>query len=172
MSLLQEYRLRVFWLLLGLGGSFFIARIIGYYEKLISQYLFLAAYIPMIVYISDAVGTQMESVIIRAISTDKKFIFQSFLVKQFLLTILVGFTIFIIALPTITLIHNSAKVGLAVSVGVLGGILSSLLSGTIIPYYFWRFHQDPAEASGPIATIIQDTLSIIVFFFAASVILS
>lgn len=170
-TIFKEYRIRLMWLVIGLIGSLFIAKVIGSYEGLIKSHVILAAYIPLIVYISDAVGTQMESVIIRAIGVEHHFVFRRFILKQAILTLMVAITLFIFSFFTITFIHRSYQIGLVVSLGLLGGVLSSLVTGSVIPYYFWKFHQDPAEASGPIATIIQDTLSVIVFFLVASFLL-
>jgi len=156
---------------MGLVGSLLIAQLISNFEDTLRENLILASFIPLVVYISDAVGTQMESIIIRTLSTEKHFDIKTFFSNQFLLTFTVGLTLSIIAGVGVFIFFDGISLAITVSLGLLGGIISSLFSGIIIPYYFWKFHQDPAEASGPIATVIQDFISIFVFFLVASVIM-
>lgn len=48
------------------------------------------------------------------------------------------------------------------------GIISSVITGLVIPYLMGRLKQDPANASGPVATILQDILTVAIFFLIAS----
>jgi magnesium transporter len=54
---------------------------------------------------------------------------------------------------------------------MIGAILSSVATGLGIPYFFRKLGEDPANASGPIATILQDIMSIIIFFLIASILI-
>ncbi len=56
------------WLLIGLVGAFFAARIIGYYEVTLSKMLVLSVFIPGLVYFSDALSTQTETIVVRGLS--------------------------------------------------------------------------------------------------------
>jgi len=166
-----EYRTRMLWLTIGLVGSCLIAGVIDTFEDVLREHIMLASFIPLVVYISDATGTQMESIIIRAISKEKHFVLSDFFPKQFTITLAVGVTLSVIAGLGVLLLFDGIEIAVTISIGLFGGIVSSLFSGVLIPYYFWKFHQDPAEASGPIATVIQDFISVFVFFVVASIIL-
>jgi magnesium transporter len=50
-------------------------------------------------------------------------------------------------------------------------VLSSIVTGLVVPYSLSRFRMDPANASGPIATIIQDILSLVIYFAVATAVL-
>lgn len=167
MSKISEYKIRVTWLLVGLGGSLLIARTINGFEEVLKENVTLAAFIPLIVYMSDAVGTQMESIIVRELKDKQSFDLMKFFRFQFAVTLPIAITIAIISIIAISLIYQDMRLGVVIGVSLIGSILSSLLTGVFMPYWFWRFHEDPAEASGPIATVIQDFLSVLAFFLIA-----
>jgi magnesium transporter len=170
MKYLGEVKVRLTWLLIGLVMSLGIAQVIKSFSETLEANLILASFIPMIVYMSDAVGTQMEAMIIREL-TNKKFKFLVFFKKQFLIVFTVALIVGIVAGLLVGYIDDSSSLGVVIGLSLFFGILSSLVTGTLIPYMFWKMHDDPAEASGPIATVIQDTLSVIIFFTIAQALL-
>lgn len=171
MGYVKEVRTRVSWLLIGLLLSLGIARVILGFEDTLAENIILATFIPMVVYMSDAVGTQMEAIVIREISKKGKFKFRKFFSKQVAIVITVAVIIGVISGTIVGLLNSSEQLGLVIGLSLCGGIISSLVTGTIMPYMFWRLHSDPAEASGPIATVVQDFLSVIIFFLIAQALL-
>lgn len=170
MNYFREIKTRLIWLLIGLVMSLGIAQVIKGFESTLESNIILASFIPLIVYMSDAVGTQMESMIIREL-VHNKFKFWKFLKKQFLIVAIVALLIGITATLLVTFIDHSREVGIVIGITLFFGILSSLLTGTFMPYLFWKLHNDPAEASGPIATVLQDTMSVVIYFLIAQAIL-
>ena len=63
---------RVPWLFMGLLGGLVTVFIISRYEAILALDVRLAFFIPVIVYLSDAVGTQTETIYIRALAYKKK----------------------------------------------------------------------------------------------------
>lgn len=167
MNYVKEIKTRVLWLLIGLAMSLAIAGVIKGFETTLQENLILASFIPLVVYMSDAVGTQMEAIIIRSLHTKGKFDILKFLRQQTLVVVVVALIIGTVAGLVISILNSSSNLGLVVGLSLICGILSSLFTGSVLPYFFWRLHNDPAEASGPIATAIQDLLSILVFFLIA-----
>jgi magnesium transporter len=157
---------RLPWLLIGLGGGVFAARIVEGFQATLSENLFLASFIPLIVYMSDAVGTQMEAFAIRDLAIKSHLHFIKYFIKQFLVVSVIG-----VILST-TLLLISLLTSQELQVGLVLSIMSSLATGLLVPYIFARINFDPANASGPIATIIQDLLSVSVYFAIANSLLS
>ena len=83
LSLKVAIRHRLPWLGLGLFGGILASGIVGNFEEIISKNLVLAAFIPLIVYMSDAVGTQMESFAIRDFALHKNLNFFKYFLRQF-----------------------------------------------------------------------------------------
>lgn len=167
----KEIKTRVLWLLVGLALSLGIAQIIRNFDATLQENLILASFIPLVVYMSDAVGTQMESIIIRELHTRGKFHFGVFLRQQTIIVSVVAVVVGGAAGISVAVLNGSSSLGLVIGLSLVGGILSSLVTGSVLPYAFWRTHNDPAEASGPVATVIQDFLSVVIFLFMAQLIL-
>src|SRR3990167_354243 len=74
-------KLRTPWLLLGLLGALFASLIVSKFELSLRENIALAFFIPMIAYMSDAIGTQTETVFIRAL-TDLKFDIGKYIVRE------------------------------------------------------------------------------------------
>ncbi len=168
LTLLTSIRHRLPWLLIGLLGGLLTAGIIGSFEETLSENLIIAAFIPLIVYMADAIGTQMEAFIIRDLAINPRLQFIRYLGKQLLVVFVIGSIISVtLGFSSYFFYHDSA-VSEVLSIALFFAILSSVFSGLIIPYIFARLKQDPANASGPVATIIQDVMSIVVYFAVAT----
>ncbi len=171
MNYIKEIKTRVIWLSIGLILSLGIAQIIKQFETTLQTNLVLASFIPLVVYMSDAVGTQMESIIIRELSGKKKFPIVKFIKQQSVIVTAVAIIIGIMATITVSIIDQSTDLGLIVGISLFCGIMSSLITGSVLPYIFWMSHNDPAAASGPVATVIQDMFSVLIFLYVAQTIL-
>jgi len=164
-----EHRLP--WLLIGLFGGLGAAKIIDMFELTLQRNLLLASFIPLIVYMSDAVGTQMEAFIIRDTALNPKLDFKKYFLKQ--TTILTG----IAALFSLILygasyfLYHDLRISFTLFAALFCAIISSIVTGLFIPHIFGRFKMDAANASGPIATIIQDLLSVLIYFTIASLVI-
>lgn len=167
-SIWKSFKHRIPWLLLGLFGGLIAASIINQFEETLAQNLILAAFIPLIVYIADAVGTQMEAFIIRDLAVNQKIKFMQYLTRQVLIVALIGIItsglLFLVSL----IFYNDIYVSLTLCLALFFAVLSSVFTGLLIPYLFSRLKFDPANASGPIATILQDILSVLVYFTIAA----
>lgn len=171
MSLWQSFKHRLPWLFIGLVGGILAAKIIGVFEETLAQNLILAAFIPLIVYMSDAVGTQMEAFIIRDLAVDRHLPFLRYVFKQFVLVVVLAFFFSIILFAAGSYLYATPYIGIVLGASLFGAICSSMFTGLLIPYGFHKLKMDPANASGPVATVIQDILSIVIYFSIASYLL-
>lgn len=168
MSIFKAASKRLPWLFIGLFGGLAAAKIISGFEEVLSENLFLASFIPLVVYMSDAVGTQMEAFAIRDLSLNEKLNFKKYFLKQLgvvcIISVVISSLIFVFAYITQQDIYAALVLGLSLFLA----ILSSIFTGMLIPFVIFReLKMDPANASGPIATIIQDLLSVTIYFTLA-----
>lgn len=151
---------------LGLGLSFLLSR----FEAVLSTNVELIFFIPFIVYMAAAIGGQTQSIYIRDLRTGK-----ANFKKYFLKETLLGFVFALFAsviIGVITLFWlGSASVAWAVSLGMFGAVLVAPLVGLLVVEIFTLEHVDPAVDAGPIATVIQDALSVVIFGLIASAVL-
>ena len=156
---------RLPWLLLGLAGAFFAADIVGAFETELRENVVLTFFVPGVVYLADAVGTQTEALVIRGLSVGVPI---GRVVRREALTgVLVGVALSLAFFPFAVLRYGEGDVALAVSLALLAACSIATVVAMLLPWIFHRFGRDPAFGSGPLATVIQDLLSILIYFVIA-----
>ena len=168
MTLMAEHRFP--WLFIGLVGGIGLTLLASRFEKLLSQNLALSYFVPVIVYMASAVGQQTEIVYIRNLNK-KRTHFLVYLVKEVLLGavsgLIFGTLIGIFAYFMFKSLSMSLSVGLAMAVTMSMAPLLALTVPTILK----KEHKDPAVGTGPFVTVMQDFLSLLIYFAIATVII-
>lgn len=174
-SIMESLKYRLPWLALGLVGGLLIAGVIKHYEGIISIRPILAAFIPMVVYMSSAVAAQTQVLVVRDIAScttaGSVFPFFKYLLKQLYTICIIGFIMSFILYFLSFLFYESVVTSIVLSAALFFAVLSSLFTGLIVPYVFHKTDLNPAGASGPLGTIIQDIVSVIVYFAIIMVLL-
>lgn len=164
-------RVRLPWLVLGVVGGMAMALVVSFFESVLSAHLILAAFMPVLVYLSDAVGTQSETLIVRSIALDPKLSIKTYLCREFIvvgaLALACGTALAALSFIGVGSLPLAAVVGLSMFLS----INASGLSATILPLVLKKFGFDPAAAAGPFATILSDVCTIIIYFVVASALL-
>jgi len=156
---------RLPWLMVGLAGSLLAAWIMGSFEERLQGTVALAFFIPGIVYMADAVGTQTETLVIRGLSVGVPI---GEVVRRELLTgVLVGVALAAAFLP-LAWVGWEADVAVAAALALLAASSTATLVAMTLPWLFTRLGKDPAFGSGPLATVIQDLASILIYFAIAA----
>lgn len=171
MPILRSVKHRLPWLLLGLLGGLFVERIIALFSHTLEENLLLAGFIPVIVYMGSAVGTQMEAFAIRDLSIQRGIVFSTYFLRQLSIVVLMGLISSTLLFGMSYWIHEDLTVSLVLSFSLLAAIISSVATGLLFPYLFSRMDLDPANASGPIATIVQDLMSVVIYLEIATYLL-
>lgn len=163
-------QMRIPSLIIGLILGVFLSFLTSKFEEVLSKDIKIAFFIPFIVYMADAVGTQTQTIYVRDLRS-KKANFKKYLIKETLLGVILGlFSSIIVGLTTI-IWFASIKFSLAVSLSMLGAISVAPVVAICVAEVLELEHTDPAVGAGPIATVIQDTLSVMIYGFIASLIL-
>ena len=161
---------RLPWLLLGLAGAFVAAGIVGGFEAQLEQYVLIAFFVPGVVYIADAVGTQTEALVIRGLSLGIGV--RRILGSEVLTGVLLGMLLGGMALPLVWLFWGDGQVALAVAIAILAASSIATVVALGLPWLLHRMRKDPAFGSGPLATVVQDLLSVLIYFLTAATILT
>jgi magnesium transporter len=159
---------RLPWLALGLAGAMVSAAIVASFEDQLRTQVLLAFFVPAVVYMADAVGTQTETVVIRGISVGVRI--RDILARELVTGLVIGLLIAAVFLPFALAIWDDARVAAAVSLALLVSSSIATIVAMALPYTLNRLGRDPAYGSGPVATVIQDLLSIVVYFAVATAI--
>jgi magnesium transporter len=162
---LRRFWHRLPWLLVGLAGALVAAWIVGSFEERLQGNVALAFFIPGIVYMADAVGTQTETLVIRGLSVGVPI---GEVVRRELLTgLLVGLALSAAFLP-LAWLGWEGDVAFAAALALLAASSTATLVAMALPWLFSRLGRDPAFGSGPLATVIQDLASILIYFAIAA----
>jgi len=119
---------------------------------------------------ADAVGTQTQSIYVRDLRTGKA-VFKHYLIKETSLGILLGLVFSIITAGITTLWFRSQELTIVVSLSMFCAVALAPLVALIVTEIFQLEKKDPALGSGPIATVVQDTPSALIYGLIASAII-
>lgn len=165
----RRFRHRIPWLLVGLLGAMLAADLVGSFESELQGTVMLAFFIPGLVYLADAVGTQTETVIIRGLSVGVPM--RRMLGRELLTGLAIGLALALVAGPVVLWRWGTAEVALVVGLSVFAASSTATLAAMLLPWLLEARGLDPAFGSGPLATVIQDLLSILIYFAIATAVL-
>lgn len=167
-SLLNRFSRRMPWLVFGLFASSLITMVMVGFEHTVSQNVAAAFFVPALVYIAGAIGTQAVSVSVRSLTSDEIAI-GPLLRDELVIGIWIGTALGLLAAGAVLMWFGDPALALAVGLAVLGGGVVSALAGFALPWAFLRLGFDPALGSGPICTIVQDAASLLLYFLLVTV---
>lgn len=160
---LRRARDRLPWLLLGLAGSAVATWLMSGFEAALNEKLALAFFVPGLVYLADAIGTQTEAVVVRGLSLSHVAVGR-LLAGELRTGLLIGLALAGVTFPAVWLVFADLRLACAVSGALmLAGVIATGI-GLLLPWLLARFGRDPAFGSGPLATVIQDLLTLLVYF--------
>lgn len=165
--LTDRFRRRLPWLVFGLVASSAITFVMMGFELALASNVAVAFFVPALVYIAGAIGTQAVSVAVRGFSADMVSIGR-LLRDELIIGVAIGTTLGALSFVAVLATFGDASLALAVALAVLGGGAISAVVGFGLPWIFQRLGSDPALGSGPICTIIQDVASLFVYFIFVS----
>jgi magnesium transporter len=164
----RRFRHRMPWLLLGLLGSLLAADIVGWFELQLQRQVLLAFFIPGIVYLADAVGTQTETIIVRGLSLGVPM--QRMVGRELLGGLVIGAALAAVAGPLVWWRWADADVAISVGLAVFAACSTATVAAMALPRLFDVFGLDPAFGSGPLATVVQDLLSIWIYLSITTIV--
>ena len=163
-SVWLHVRKRLPWLIAGLGGGLAGALIVRSFEQTLAEQLMVAAFIPTVIYMADAVGSQTEIIFVRAMALDHALKFRRYFTREFwvnfMLATILGTGMLVISALWLGEVLLAFVLGLAIFFTTMSAVLVALL----VPYLFERMGYDPAVASSPMATIVRNILSLAIYF--------
>lgn len=162
----RRFRHRVPWLLVGLAGALLAADMVGWFEAQLQQTLMLAFFLPGIVYLADAVGTQTETVVVRGLSLGVGM--RRMAGRELMVGLAIGLALAVVAGPVVLWRWGDVDVALIVGLSIFAACSTATLAAMTLPWLLNSLSLDPAFGSGPLATVIQDLLSIVIYFVIAA----
>lgn len=170
-SAFRSALVRIPWLLICLGGSLSAGTIIHLFESTLAEVIVLAAFMPAIMGMAGNTGVQTATLVIRNMTDGPSL--RSYLwklvLREFRTAFFIGVTCGVLAGTMAWLgFHANPLMGLVIGFSLFLSILSSTFLGTSIPYFFQRMSIDPAVASGPFVTTINDSTALMIYLSIAT----
>lgn len=161
---------RLPWLIILLFLGMFTASLIGQFEETLEQVAILAIFIPLIAGMAGNTGTQSLAVAVRGLATGD---FGSqgklkMMAREATTGLITGTTCGIVITLVIYLWKGELFLGFLVGISIMATLTVATLSGSVIPIVMDRLKIDPAVASGPFITTINDIISILIYFGIAT----
>ncbi len=169
---LLHFKKRLPWLILGLIGGTIAAFIVDAFTETLKIQLMLAAFIPSIVYIADAVGAQTQTLYIRSLAIDHKLDFKKYILREIKVGLSLALVLAIIMSAVSLLWHKLFLVSFILGLSFFATIVIAVTVAIALPSLFLKLKLDPAITSGPFATIVRDISSLLIYFLIASVFLN
>jgi magnesium transporter len=167
--ILRRFIHRMPWLLVGLVGALLAAEAVAWFEQDLQTNLMLAFFLPAIVYLADAVGTQTETLAIRGLSVGVAI--RGIAWSEIATGLAVGVGLAVAATPIMLWRWGASDITAIVILSVIGTCGVATAVAIMLPWIIDRLGSDPAFGSGPLATVIQDLLSILIYLSIASAVL-
>ncbi len=169
-SILRSTKIRLPWLFASCVGGLIAFFVIDYYVTKLNNFVYLVAFIPVIMGMGGNIGTQSSTIVVRGLATGRIAIndLWPIVLKELSVGCIIGI-IYGVLIGVVAKVDFGNNV-LAFSVG-LSVVLSmsvATLIGSLVPMIFVRINVDPAIATGPFVTTAIDIASVFSYFQIAS----
>ena len=173
-TLVQSVRKRLPWLLVLLGLGMVVSSVVGLFESVVAQLTLIVCFQSLVLDMAGNVGTQSLAVTIRVLmdsettgAQKRKLVWKEARVGLMNGAIL-GAASFALIGVYLLLRGEAALMAFGVSgcigIALIAAMLLSSISGTVIPIFFKKIGVDPAVASGPLITTVNDLVAVVSYY--------
>ncbi|MFO8068465.1 MAG: magnesium transporter [Alkalibacterium sp.] len=173
-SPLSTAKSRIPWIVILLFLGMITGGLIGIFEETLESVVLLAAFMPIMMGTAGNVGTQSLAVAVRNLNIDDDRDKESFIqtIKNELgAGMIMGLIAGIVMIAIVVVIYGNAVLAFIIAVSMFITVSMATVIGTTIPTIIDKFNIDPAIASGPFITTINDSLSLIIYFTIATMLI-
>ena len=165
-------RARLPWLLIGLMGGIMGAEIIGIFD--IENNIELAFFTPLIAAMGGNVGVQSAAIIVQGLASNNLGMdsLAQRLIKELGVALLNGIICSGLIMIITSLIGYPNSISFTVSISLMAVIIFAALFGTFIPLVLDKYKIDPALATGPFITTVNDVLGLFIYFMIGKLFLN
>ncbi|MDC1486149.1 magnesium transporter [Flavobacteriales bacterium] len=169
-SVLTLTRARLPWLLIGMVGGIGGAYVIGAFD--IQKNAEMALFIPLIAAMGGNVGVQSAAIVVQGLASSNMGTqnMVSRLYKELGVGIINGLICGLLILGSSFLLGFGTALSITVSVSLIFVIIFAALFGTFVPLMLNRYRIDPALATGPFITTVNDIIGLMIYFAVGTLI--
>jgi len=162
------------WIIILLFLSMITGGLISFFEATLASVVSLAAFIPLIMGAAGNVGTQSLAVSLRNMNDENMDTsdLRTVLFREMQSGALIGLVSGVVIFALISLLYQNIPLAFIVGISIFLSITVAAVVGTLIPDIIQKLNFDPAVASGPFITTINDTLGLLIYFVIATTLLN
>lgn len=165
-------RARLPWLVIGLVGGLAAASVIGRYEADLAAIPKLAFFIPLIAAMGGNVGVQSSAIIVQSLASKTPMgSVSKRLFKELGVGVINGVILGGLIIGSSLFLGYGTMMAITVAVSLVSVIIVAALIGTFVPLLLDKYKIDPALATGPFITTINDILGLFIYFSIGRLIL-
>jgi len=171
-NVLTLTRARLPWLLIGLMGGIMGAEVIGIFD--IENNIELAFFTPLIAAMGGNVGVQSAALIVQGLASNNLGMdsLAQRLIKELGVALLNGIICSGLIMIITSLIGYPNSISFTVSISLMAVIIFAALFGTFVPLVLDKYKIDPALATGPFITTVNDVLGLFIYFMIGKLFLN
>lgn len=164
-------RKRAPWIIMLMFLGLITAEVIGQFEETLEAVILLSVFIPLIMDSAGNTGTQALAVVVRglAVGTVDRSTVGKMLKREFGTGIMLGIMCAVTLLIVIPFLYGSFVLAGIVGVSLLLTLSVATMVGATIPLIINKLKIDPAVASGPFITTLNDILGLFIYFSIAKI---
>jgi magnesium transporter len=157
-------RARLPWLLIGLMGGIMGAQVMGIFN--IQNNIELAFFTPLIAAMGGNVGVQSAAIIVQGLASNSLGMdtMGERLLKELGVAMFNGIICSVLIMLITFLLGYPSTVYFTVSISLMAVIIFAALFGTFVPLALNKYKIDPALATGPFITTVNDVLGLFIYF--------
>lgn len=174
----ESIKKRLPWLVILLGLSMCVSTVTSLFEGVIAQLAIIVSFQSVILGMSGNVGTQSLAVTIRILMDEELEARQKLdmVLREmrigFSNGLILGIMSFVFIGGYLCIIKGKPPqyafaISLCAGVALLMAMTISSIVGTSVPMFFKRIHIDPAVASGPLITTVNDLIGVVTYYGVA-----
>lgn len=166
-SAFRVSRIRLPWLLVALTGQLVSAVVLSSFEASIQQIIIASFFIPIVMAMGGSSGMQAAIVVVRGLATGDIWMSQSFgrLFKEFKVALINSIVCSsILMLVTFFFWASGIKFSFVLSISLLIIMINATMIGAIVPFVLNKLKIDPAIATGPFVTTMNDIIGLVIYF--------
>lgn len=160
-------RARLPWLIIGVIGGLVSAEFMGLFEEDIMAGAWIALFLPLIQATGGNVGIQSSSIVVQSLANPSAFEepLLGRLMKVFLVALVNAAVLGTLVFGATYAMDFEMGQCIIVSFALFSVVVLSSLVGTVTPLVLDRFGFNPALASGPFITTLNDILGLAIYFY-------
>jgi len=170
----QKVLHRYQWLIINLATAFLASFVVGQFDEIISKYVLLAVYMPIVAGMGGNAGTQTLAVLVRGIALNQIDLFTAWptLRREVMAGVINGLINGILVAAVVLIVNHDAKIAFILGIAMIANLFIAGFFGTLVPLVMQKIGKDPAASATVFITTATDVLGFLAFLGLATIILN